>query len=127
MALLPANDLRGLASEKNVPPCPNDAPDLGVFTQDTGLEPRLAARWSPFDRVTLKAAWGRFHQAPAPADLSAAFGNPTLGISRAEHWLGGANVRLGDTVSTEVVGFYSHSDDLVSRSSAETFTVSPER
>jgi hypothetical protein len=29
VALLPANDLRGLVGEPNVPPCPGDSPDTG--------------------------------------------------------------------------------------------------
>ena len=45
------------------------------------MEPRIAARLSLTDRLSLKAAFGVYHQPPMEEDLSAAFGTPTLGLS----------------------------------------------
>jgi hypothetical protein len=67
-------------------------------------------------KLSTKAAFGIYHQAPEPDDLSSVFGNPTLGISSAVHGLVGATYKMTDLLSIETVGFYSKSDDLVSRS-----------
>ena len=101
-------------------PVKGETPSIGFTRSETAVDPRLSVRLAASDRVSLKAAWGLYHQSPDPADLSAVFGNPLLGISRAEHLLGGASVKLADTLSAEVVGFWSRSHDLVSRSEAST-------
>jgi hypothetical protein len=71
-------------------------------------------------RFVLNVAAGLFHQAPAPADLSAIFGNPTLGLSQAVHVSFGGAVKLTPTLVAELVGFYKHLDDLVTRNDAPT-------
>lgn len=99
-------------------PVKGETPAIGYTRQEIAIDPRLAARWQVSDRVGVKAAWGVYHQSPDAADLSAVFGNPELGISRATQLLGGVNVRLGETLSIEAVGFWSRSHDLASRSQA---------
>jgi len=79
------------------------------------LDPRLALRWQAHPRVTVSAAVGLYHQAPDPADLSALFGNPTLGLSRAWHVTAGVAARPTNALTVEAAGFYRGIDDAVSR------------
>jgi len=59
-----------------------------------------------------------YDQAPQAEDLSAVFGTPTLVLSKAEHYVAGGILQLTDTLSLEVTGFLSESEDLVVRSQA---------
>jgi TonB family protein len=101
-------------------PASGDAPLIGYTREDTAIEPRLNLRYKATERLSAKAAFGIYHQAPAAEDLSATFGNPRLGIAKATHWLAGLHYRLTDRMSVETVGFYSKSSDLVSRSQLNT-------
>lgn len=96
-------------------PQEGDTPAQGFFTQDFAVEPRLALRATPHARVTLKAAVGRFHQAPQPEDLSASFGAPALTTSTATHALVGAAVQITRTLSAEVTGFGALTESLAVR------------
>lgn len=97
-------------------PAVGATPPVGLFEEFSIVEPRLAVRWSPARWITWKAAWGLYHQPPAPSDLSSVFGNPTLGLETAEHLLGGVAVGSPDVVSLEVTGFRVTSQDLAVRS-----------
>ncbi|CAN5220506.1 TonB-dependent receptor [soil metagenome] len=99
-------------------PVQGDKPELGLFTQDTALEPRISIRWDATSRVTAKAAFGIFHQAPLAEDLSAVFGNPSLGLASAKHSLVGGSFKLTKSTTMEVTGFYNVMDDLVTRSTS---------
>ena len=88
-------------------PVQGATPAIGFAHESTAVDPRISVRFSPIKRLTLKAAWGIYHQAPAPEDLSAVFGNPNLDVERADHVLGGAAYRITDTLTVEAVGFYS--------------------
>ena len=101
-------------SRRNPPSA--SAPAVGLFQQDTAVEPRLALQINPHRRVQLRGATGLYRQMPAPEDLSATFGNPTLPTSRAVHALVGAGVKLTDTLSLDVTGFYTRSRRLAMRS-----------
>ncbi|HEY2369766.1 MAG TPA: TonB-dependent receptor, partial [Polyangiaceae bacterium] len=90
----------------------------GVFQEDTAVDPRIAVRWDATKHVTLKAAFGVYHQAPAAEDLSAVFGNPLLTTSFARHTLAGAAFKLTKTTTVEVTGFYNVMDDLVARNTS---------
>ncbi len=92
------------------------APPVGLFHESTELEPRLSIRWTPVHGLTWKAGWGVYHQAPDAADLSAVFGNPTLGLETAQHLLAGVAVGTPDVVSLEVTAFRVTSKDLDVRS-----------
>jgi TonB family protein len=91
-------------------------PPIGLFSESTQIEPRLSVRWTPLPALTWKAGWGQYHQPPAPADLSAVFGNPTLGLESAEHLLVGVAVGTPDVVSVEATAFRSTSQGLAVRS-----------
>jgi TonB family protein len=97
-------------------PVTGDTPPTGVTTEATAVDPRFAVRFRVSPKLSTKAAFGIYHQAPEPEDLSSVFGNPNLGISSAVHGLVGGTYKLTDLLSLEVVGFYSKSDDLASRS-----------
>ncbi len=98
-------------------------PPVGIFQESTQIEPRLAVRWSPVSALTWKVGWGVYHQPPAAADLSAVFGDPTLGLESAEHLLGGVTVGTPDVVSFEMTAFRVTSQDLDVRSALPSPTV----
>ena len=103
-----------VAIDKRVP-TEGGAPGVGAYLSDIAIEPRLAARWTPSRRVTFRAAFGRYRQSQQPEDLSAVFGNPLLGPSSAEHWLGGARFDLPWLLAFETTVFYSRSRELAVR------------
>ncbi len=88
----------------------------GYLRNETVVEPRLAARWAVSEALTLKAAYGQYHQAPDAEDLSPVFGNPTLGFGKATHYLAGFNYRILEKLSAETTAFTSLSDSLAARS-----------
>jgi TonB family protein len=98
-------------------------PPVGLFQESTVIEPRLAVRWSPVPALTWKLGWGIYHQPPAPADLSAVFGDPTLGLESAEHLLGGVAVGTPDVLSFEMTAFRVTSQKLDVRSSLPSPTI----
>lgn len=101
-------------------PVKGETPSVGITNQDTAPEPRLAVRYQMVPRLGFKAAIGLYHQAPQPDDLSAVFGNPTLGVEKGVEMLGGTNFKLTQQLSLEEVVFYSKSSHLVTRSESPT-------
>lgn len=97
-------------------PAVGDTPSIGAFEQELFLEPRLGARLQVGPSVEVRAAYGLYHQPPAPEDLSAVFGNPLLESSSAHHLLAGIRAKLPWLLSADVVGFYTASSDLPVRS-----------
>lgn len=96
-------------------PVEGDTPSVGAFRQDAAIEPRLAVRWQPVQRLGLRAAYGRYHQQAAPEDLSAVFGNPNLPVAAAHHFVGGSTVRVREKTSLETTAFYVVQEDLAMR------------
>lgn len=101
-------------------PVEGNAPDIGLFEQEFRPEPRLALLWNPYPELGFRAAGGLYHQAPAPEDLSATFGNPSLPLSQAWHALAGTVVRPLSSLAVEVTGFASFSEGLAMRSRLES-------
>ncbi|HEY2404682.1 MAG TPA: TonB-dependent receptor, partial [Polyangiaceae bacterium] len=99
-------------------PAVGDSQPIGLTSEDTAVEPRLAINYQLVPRLGFKAAYGKYHQSPQASDLSSVFGNPTLGIERATHYLGGTTFKLTDHMSLEEVVFYSKSEGLVTRTLA---------
>lgn len=95
-------------------------PSIGLSHLDGALEPRLAANLRLTARLALVAGAGLYSQPPDPADLSAVFGNPTLGPSSAEHVTLGESLRIAQTLSAEVIGFAKWMDHLAVRNPAPT-------
>jgi TonB family protein len=105
-----------LMSSSRRTPAEGDTPSIGLLREDTAIEPRFALRYQMADRVSVRAAYGLYHQAPSPEDLSPVFGNPSLGISSATQWLSGISVGLTAKLTLETTVFYVHSRDLAVRS-----------
>jgi TonB family protein len=108
-----------VAANKTVPVV-GDAPPVGHSQEHPIIEPRLSVRYAFTPRISAKAAFGLYHQTPQPEELSAVFGTPTLVLSKAQHYLVGGNFQVTDTLSFEVTGFLSESQDLVVRSQADS-------
>jgi len=109
-----------LIGGNRVVPVDQDKPSIGFTNEHTAFDPRIAMRYQITPRLSTKAAFGLYHQAPRAEDLSSVFGNPQLGTSGALHLLGGGTFKPHDLISIELVGFYSRSTDLVARSSLTT-------
>jgi hypothetical protein len=109
-----------LVGGSRLTPVSGETPSIGFLREDTAVDPRLAIRVQASKALSLKAAWGMYHQTPQPEDLSAVFGNPTLGLASANHVLGGATYAVTDTLSVEAVAFFSASKNLVSRAEEKT-------
>lgn len=95
-------------------------PSLGRAALEGAFEPRLAARVRLSERARLFAAAGLYSQPPAPADLSAVFGTPTLGIESATHVSAGENVDVTEALSVTALGFYRSLRDLTVRDPSPT-------
>jgi hypothetical protein len=105
-----------LQTASRTAPATGTTPPVGLFQESTEVEPRLSAHWSPVRALTWKIGWGLYHQPPAPADLSSVFGNPTLGIESAQHFLWGVEVGSPETLSFEAMAFETTSKNLAVRS-----------
>jgi TonB family protein len=91
-------------------------PSIGFSRLETAVAPRLSARWEVGPRLALTAAYGTYHQAPEPEDLSPVFGTPDLALSRATHVTAGESLRITSSLSADVVAFQKTMKDLVVRS-----------
>jgi len=109
-----------IISGNRVVPVDADKPSIGYTNEHTAVDPRLALRYQVTPRLSTKAAFGIYHQAPRAEDLSSVFGNPQLNTSGAVHVLGGGTFKITDLLSFELTAFYSGSSDLVTRSSLQT-------
>jgi hypothetical protein len=95
-------------------------PPYGYARVGWAIDPRLALAFAPAPGLTLTAAAGLYHQPVDPADLSAVFGSPALGATRAAHGALSVWKRLGAAGSVEATGFYRRVDDLAVRSPLPT-------
>ena len=97
-----------------------ETPSIGYESLQVEPEPRISARLRINPRLSVLGAAGIYSQAPDPADLSAVFGNPTLGPSSADHASLGESLRLTPGLSLEVVGFYKWMSGLTVRNPSPT-------
>ncbi len=97
-----------------------DTPPLGFRRIDFAVEPRLQIRVQPLARLALLAALGLTHQQPDAADLSAVFGNPTLGPAHAVHSAVSAELRILNPLTVELGAYFRALFDLWARSSLLT-------
>ena len=91
-------------------------PSIGFSRLETAIAPRLSGRWEVVPRLALTAAYGTYHQAPEPEDLSPVFGTPDLALSRATHVTVGETLKITQSLSADVVAFRKTMKDLVVRS-----------
>lgn len=78
--------------------------DHSTLTGDRTIDPRISAAFKPLPWATLTAAWGIYHQQPAPLDLHRVLGNPDLPPMRARQAVIGA--QLGDDETMARVEVY---------------------
>jgi TonB family protein len=108
-----------LDGNRSSPPS-GSTPDLGFSRLNLTLDPRISAQYRLMDELSVRVGFGLYHQAPEPEDLSAVFGNPSLGTAQAFHATAGADLRVTETLSIDVVGFYKKLGDLITRSRLPT-------
>ncbi len=89
---------------------------IGHARHDDAIEPRVSIRFEITPRISVKAAFGEYHQAAQPEELSASFGTPVLALSTAQHYLVGSAFQLTDSLAIETTAFLSSSQQLVVRS-----------
>ena len=99
-------------------PVAGATPSIGRFAEESAVQPRLAVRLDAGARVRVHGAVGRYRQPPDVEDLSAVFGSPTLPIAASSHAVVGATVRWTSTLSTELTGFATRSEQLAVRSAS---------
>jgi hypothetical protein len=90
-------------------------PPIGFEQIQGELEPRISARLRVTPRLSILGAAGVYTQPPNPADLSAVFGSPKLGIETADHASLGQSVLLTPTLSLETLAFYKWMGSLAVR------------
>jgi TonB family protein len=92
--------------------------DRLAFAKEWVTQPRLTARWSVVDRVTLKAGAGLFSQDPTPDAVDPNFGNPNLKSEKAWHYSAGVEYKPRPYITIDATGFYKDITNLVSATDA---------
>jgi hypothetical protein len=117
VTLTPGLRVDALLLEGNhlTPPISGGA-QVGFSRFDWTADPRLSLRWQAHARLAVVAAGGLYHQPPAPQDLGARFGNPSLGPSSAAMVTAGVEARVAAPLTIEATGFYRALDALPTRS-----------
>jgi TonB family protein len=105
-----------VTATNRVEPTSGGQPAIGFSREEAVIEPRISIRYAVTDRILVKAAFGSYHQAPQPEELSASFGTPTLVLSTAQHYLVGSSFQLTEALSVDTTAFLSESQGLVVRS-----------
>lgn len=95
-------------------------PPIGYSRIEPAFDPRVSIAWHPTSRFSMTAAGGLYHQAPEPEEMSATFGTPALGLSRAVVGSVGESLKITDTLSLSATVFYKSLDHLVVRSRLST-------
>ncbi|MGD0529652.1 MAG: TonB-dependent receptor, partial [Polyangiaceae bacterium] len=109
-----------LLQTSRLTPRVGETPSIGYEQIQGEIEPRIATRLRVTPRLSILGAAGVYSQAPDPADLSAVFGNPTLGIETADHASLGQSVLLTPTLSLETLAFYKWMSGLAVRNPSPT-------
>jgi TonB family protein len=107
-----------ITSASRLVPQVGSVPSVGFSQEQTVAEPRVSARFAVTKRLGIKAAVGLYHEPPSGEDLSAVFGTPKLGLSKAEHYVVGSTVSITSSLDIEATGFLTESQDMVVRSEA---------
>lgn len=81
-----------------------------------GLDPRIVARYTFGDELTLKGGVGMVHEAPQPNETSTEFGTPDLGLEGAVQYSVGGEYQPTKYFSIDATFFYNRLFDQVSAS-----------
>jgi hypothetical protein len=68
---------------------PNLRLDHFTLTRDTSLQPRFQLRYQWDPSLQLRAAWGKYSQAPLPQEVSQEYGNRNISAPYAFHYVAG--------------------------------------
>jgi hypothetical protein len=90
-------------------------PQVGTARLSWSPAPRFALAHQTGSWLTENLALGLYQQAPAPSDLSAVFGAPTLGVEHALHVVAGVEMATMRGLSVQPTLFYRYLWDLVAR------------
>ncbi|MEY4579793.1 MAG: hypothetical protein RL701_4496 [Pseudomonadota bacterium] len=110
-------EVHALSSDRILPKLP-DVPGIGGSQLLVRPEPLLSLRYFAGEWLALGARAALTHQAAAPADRSAVFGNPALGLSKAMTIAGGPQLSPVRELTIGVTGFYKVLGDLTVRNPA---------
>ncbi len=89
--------------------------DVGYSRLEVLVQPRLSVEAKLHERLQLTAAGGLYAQPPAPADLSAVFGNTALPHARSLHAVAGAVIKPWGETRVEVTGYFKSTTALAAR------------
>ena len=81
------------------------------LTGELVIDPRLNIHQQLTERLTLRQAFGRFHQPPTPGDVDPNSGNPALDSSHVDQLSLGLDARLPASITASVTGYYHHGDE----------------
>jgi len=95
-----------------------ETPPIGLARLDAEIEPFVSVRLRATPRLTVFAAAGIYSQPPDPVDLSAVFGNPTLGPAASDQVAVGQSLQLSRSLMLETVAYYRWESGLASRNPA---------
>lgn len=95
-------------------------PSIGYAELEGRIEPRVSAKLRVNQSLAITLSGGVYSQAPDPADTSAVFGNPTLGVATADHVSLGESLRITSSLSFDALGFYKWMSDLTVRDPSPT-------
>ncbi len=109
-----------LLSTSRRTPRVGETPSIGYEQLQAEVEPRIGARLRVTPRFALLRRRRHLFAAPDPADLSAVFGNPTLGPESADHASFGESLRLAPGLSLEAIAFYKWMSGLAVRDPSPT-------
>ncbi len=87
--------------------------DYFARVNDVGIDPRFVARYQIFDKTTLKAGFGLFHQAPDGAQANEEYGNPDLLYINAIHYGLGVEQQISTNIEVGLEGFYKDISNMV--------------
>jgi len=73
------------------------------------IDPRLTARYEPFDRLSLKAQIGQYSQPAFPQQV---YLNADLPFSKSEQFSGGFDLDIIERLNLDIQGFYRYAYDI---------------
>jgi hypothetical protein len=114
--IVPSFRLDGdLISTNRRAPATGVSPQVGTSSLSWSPAPRLAVAHQTRAWLRESVAFGLYNQAPAPGDLSAVFGSPTLGVQHALHAVVGTDMDVGHGLTLQPTLFYRRMWRLVMR------------
>jgi len=73
--------------------------DRSTLTRQRTVDPRVSASLRIAEGISLTAAWGIYHQVPAPRQFEPSTGDPNLKAMKAQHWVLGGYAERGTMLS----------------------------